>query len=487
MLLMAEDKPPPATLPSLLNITVIWGQIAPYLPVSSVAALLGTSKDLRHSLQQDPDTFRYLDLSTIRTHPTAHLLGNLLSRLDETFDQSRTEDQFYAAPLRRIFSQLERKGQLRNVRTMILDGLSVTADLVHEIMSGENFHVRILSIREVRNMNERKLQQVLRYAVRPSRPEGTPRVKGIYVFGMAELPHGRKTLEERLEHMPYDEIQAMKAQWDGSTLTDVVNALAKTDERWYQGPGSKFPKAPSLDGSMFPKRPSLPWAQTLAACEGIIAFDAVLCRGPQHDPWRIGQDKFTPEGHQAVGLHSVIASVALGPAGCDTCHWSPEGPAQYGQSSLSQLPLLSPLPRHSSDIKDAQRPPRSGRDRANMMFARCDICLTGRRCQRCYKWWDEECYFGSASAQRTEMQIIEAMQGLQSDEKDGSAPKETIKIIGVRRDCFDCGPTCITCKQLFMRKCTKCKNEYCLEDNDASSETKCDWCNSGGRRTADWY
>ena len=30
---------------------------------------------------------------------------------------------------------------------------------------------------------------------------------------------------------------------------------------------------------------------------------------------------------------------------------------------------------------------------------------------------------------------------------------------------------CISCKELFIRKCVKCNNEYCREDNDASSDT----------------
>lgn len=30
---------------------------------------------------------------------------------------------------------------------------------------------------------------------------------------------------------------------------------------------------------------------------------------------------------------------------------------------------------------------------------------------------------------------------------------------------------CITCKELFIRTCKKCNNEYCREDNDASSDT----------------
>ncbi|KAL6151968.1 hypothetical protein ACJQWK_04639 [Exserohilum turcicum] len=68
-----------------------------------------------------------------------------------------------------------------------------------------------------------------------------------------------------------------------------------------------------------------------------------------------------------------------------------------------------------------------------------------------------------------------------------SPRRDKDSIIGVRRDCFGCGHTCISCKELFIRTCKKCKNEYCREDNDASSDTMCDWCNYTSRRTVEMY
>lgn len=44
--------------------------------------------------------------------------------------------------------------------------------------------------------------------------------------------------------------------------------------------------------------------------------------------------------------------------------------------------------------------------------------------------------------------------------------------IGVHRDCFGCGRTCEACKVRYMRTCRFCRAEYCIVDNEGSSETE---------------
>lgn len=80
------------------------------------------------------------------------------------------------------------KNVLRDVQTLILDGICVTSDLVSEVILDSSLNVRILSIREVKCMNERKLIQALLYAVRPSRAPNTPKLEGIYIFGRKDDP-----------------------------------------------------------------------------------------------------------------------------------------------------------------------------------------------------------------------------------------------------------------------------------------------------------
>ena len=362
----------PTSLADLLSNTLILRQTAPYLPISALRNLSRTCKSLHHAVFQSPEAFRYLDLSPVKS-AIVPFDGPLdvggVSFRAERMDEALTEDDFYSGPLRHIFNRLEKLHVLRNVHTLVLDGLSVTAELVKELLTEERFNVRILSIREAKHMNERKLQQYLRYAVRPSRPAGTPRVKGIYIFG----PRDRKII---------------------------------------------------------PKRPSPEWAEILQACEGIIAFDAVLCRGPRHDPSKAYVRDATASGatHPSSFLRPTIATVALGPSGCETCHSSPEGPAVFGDSSPSHHPLLSPVPLHGSSVRAAQIPHTLDGSAPPPLIVRCEDCLKGRWCERCHKWWDEDCYTGSVTAQRTELQQTELTESLKPDGTSQLLPKQTIKV-----------------------------------------------------------
>jgi hypothetical protein len=336
-------------------------------------------------------------------------------------DESLTEDEFYSGPLRGIFSKLQRRHLLHNVRTLVLDGLSVPADLVREIIADDKFNVRILSIREAKNLNERKLMQALRYAVRPTRPAGTPRVKGIYFFGPRDSAQTHDTPSKK-KPPPVVSRGVMSAQgaqigaeWNQRSSEALNTALARTEDKWYQG-----------SGRMFTKRPSLEWAETLRACEGIIAFDAVLCRGPRHDPAKaFGKPSTAPP--QSF-LNPAIATVALGPAGCETCHSCPEGPAMFGDAQLSELPLLSPPPLHSCSVRAAQMPHTIDGSRPPPLFARCEDCVKGRWCERCNKWWDEDCYNVSPIAQRTELQQTEFLEAIQPNGARQTVSKETIKV-----------------------------------------------------------
>ncbi|KAF2712097.1 hypothetical protein K504DRAFT_400577 [Pleomassaria siparia CBS 279.74] len=477
---------PVTTLSDILSNTLILRQTAPHLPVSSIYALAATSKALHNLIYQSPEAFRYLDLSIVQSAvaPYEPLDSGGISWRRQRMDESLTEDEFYSGPLRGIFSKLERRHLLRNVCTLVLDGLSVPADLIREIIAEDKYNVRLLSIRETKNLNERKLQQILRYAVRPNRPVGTPRVKGIYFFGAREpLP-----LEEELNNRkkwsssPPKGVMAslgaqIGAEWNQKSADTLNAVLARTEDKWYQSSGRMLSKSPSLE-----------WAETLAACEGIISFDAVLCRGPRHDSTKAFASATLTTGgpNPSSFLKPAIATIALG-FGCESCHSCPESPAEFGQSPASQFPLLSPLPLHSCSVRAAQMPHTIDGSRPPPLFVRCEDCLKTRWCQRCHKWWDEDCYAGSALAQRTQLQQTEYTESVQSNGTTSLVPQQIIKTIGVHRDCFGCGPTCISCKAIFIRQCSTCRNEYCVEDNDASSHTKCDWCNFTSRRTVEMY
>lgn len=58
------------------------------------------------------------------------------------------------------------------------------------------------------------------------------------------------------------------------------------------------------------------------------------------------------------------------------------------------------------------------------------------------------------------------------ERKKKTLTKPHHKQIGVHRDCFGCGRTCEECKGKYIRTCRFCRAEYCVIDNEGSSETE---------------
>lgn len=365
------------TLMDLLSNTLVLDRIAPYLSVPSLLSLASTSRFFRSVIMDTPYVFRHLDLT--RCHG-AQLSNAAPLEGSGGWNDSLTEDEFYSAPLGGIFVNLERRGILQDVRTLVLDGLSVPADLVSEIVLTDRFNVSILSIRECLHLNERKLMQVLQHAVRPTRPKGTPRVKGIYHF--TPLKSGP------MSRSRYRDWWSARCTWGqdsgqisvNGTATPLPEQIESTycQNAWY-GPSGKLLKASIEDG----------WAQTIQKCEGIITFDAVLCRGPRHnvDLYSSTNQGPSPEGRL---LGPAIATVAIGSSGCYGCHDTPERPAIWGHSPDEHFPLLAPPPLHSSAPAAAKRPALFP-DVHPVLIARCAECLTDRWCHRCNKWFCNIC------------------------------------------------------------------------------------------------
>lgn len=404
----------PVTLLELLSNTLILHQTCPYVPISGLLSLAATSKPFRSLVYDSPHLFRYLDLSPAKAAASIPPLdtGGQIWR-SQRMDEGLTEEEFCAGPLRGIFSFFRRRGVLSDVQTLILDGLSVPADLVHELICDENYNIRILSIREVKNLHERKLLQALKYAIRPSRPENTPKLKGLYYFGPSDRTSsgsGKSSDEGSLSLPPTGVTSSAGAQlgmeWNHRSYQALSTSLAMDGDQWYQASGKMITK---------PFHPE--WASILELCRGVIAFDAVLCRSLRHELKPVDRSSTNLEPSTATGTASVpvnyvppsVATFALGPTGCAQCHTSPEGPGFSGISQLEHLPLLAPPPRHSSTVKAAQSlvpntctpPP---------FFARCGECLFNRRCERCNKWWCESCCNASAISTYTMMQKAEMLE-----------------------------------------------------------------------------
>lgn len=386
-------KPLPISLLDLLSNSLILDHIAPYLSISSLLSLASTCTTFRSIIMDTPYVFRHMDLTRCRGAQPPPSTGPIDTGGEvwrsERMDESLTEDEFYSGPLRGIFSDLGRRSILQDVRTLVLDGLSVPADLIADIILTDKFNVVLLSIRDCLNLNERKLMQTLKYAVRSSRPKGMPRVKGIYHFtpkdddsqsalhgGQQQMYHNSAVAKWDLPGAHQSDNQLCNSAGMCDTAKDNDHDQLAWRHPWYK-PTGKVLRKPISNG----------WAQTMQICNGIISFDAVLCRSAQHQPF------FATEGNDTqppTYLSPAIATVTLGPRGCEGCGTSPEGPAVWNHSPDHHFPLLTPPPIHSSRITAAKSPVVSANDEPTLIM-QCQECLVDRWCNRCGSWWCSTC------------------------------------------------------------------------------------------------
>ncbi|PYI12097.1 hypothetical protein BO78DRAFT_332182 [Aspergillus sclerotiicarbonarius CBS 121057] len=471
-------SPKRPSLVDLLSNSLILDHMAPYLSTSSLFALASTSRLVRSLIMDTPYVFRHLDLTQCHgAKPASSSTTDSAERTGrgEQRDDSMTEDEYYSAPLRNIFANLERKSLLQDVRTLILDGLSVPADLVAEIILTDRFNINILSIRECRHLNERKLMQVINHAVRPTRPRGTPRVKGIYHF--TPLHHSRAMVRSKYRDWWSSRCSGQVScttptSEDSIAASDHAESNMHQQNAWYRPSGQLF-KRSIEDG----------WAETIKKCEGIIAFDAVLCHGPRHDVDRYTQMLQSQDGSQPEGrlLGPKLATVALGPQGCDGCHTSPEGPAFWDQAPDDKFPLLTPPPYHTSSVAKAKRPVLFPNEQPSLIV-RCTECVTDRWCHRCNKWFCEDCLPHPERVRNDLSPHQTAVRGPQGSQDSTEQPEDHRQFgPGVSKDCWECGPTCAQCKAECQRTCRSCRGDYCVEHNEGCSSTMCDWCNTSTR------
>ncbi|KAK4162810.1 hypothetical protein QBC43DRAFT_290618 [Cladorrhinum sp. PSN259] len=395
----------------LLSNSLVFSHTSAYLSCYDVLNLAATSPGFRFLVYHTPQVFRRLDATNIKAAQLAVAprspAGTGWPNVQVDGDENVTAEDFLSAPLRNVFFKLRRLDILRDVQVLTLDGLSVTAGLVHDILMDPSYSVRILSLRDVKNLNEHELCQALQYACRRSRPEGTPRLKGLYYFGPKDkCPEEAK--EESRCSTPTSPA-AVAAAWNMRSHTALAAALAEESETWYTRRGQQFSR--KLTGD---------WASTLLACEGIIAFDAVLCGGPRHYNSR-AYGKVDIAALNAAGSpvgvpQFNIATHAID--GCAGCGSAPEGYTTWGEdnssSDIGRFPLLSPPPLHSSKLSAAMCPTghsvrtrlsslNKGENQEKAQFIpRCFDCLRDRYCSGCHRWWCETCYIGAYAPGGTE-------------------------------------------------------------------------------------
>ncbi|KAK6496943.1 hypothetical protein TWF481_001924 [Arthrobotrys musiformis] len=352
-------------LVSVLSNNLIFNLIIPRIPIQSLLALLSTSHAIRSLLKSSPDTFRYLDFTSL---PIANVDRTPLDRggiswRAERMDEALTEEEFFSGPLRGIFYSLKQLKILQNVSTLILDEMPVTIDILEEIMldTTGNFNVRILSVRECffksnhPRAETKKIFQLIESAVTRPKP---PRLKALYLFGAANPATYFDRVDER------DEAEQL--------LPGPVKHLP--EDPWYLPLGTSH--RPIIQSPFWFKSG---FVKTMENAEGVMKFDFILCRGPSHDP------RYSEKRRLAD-----LASFPLG-FGCMNCGTSPEGPGVYGKTPSGWLPLLAPPPITTSSVEAACRPPIGPDGKYPELYARCFLCIIDRRCVECRKWICENC------------------------------------------------------------------------------------------------
>ncbi|CAG9984393.1 unnamed protein product [Clonostachys byssicola] len=430
----------PLLLDTLVN-PLILDNTVPYLPVSSLLNLALASKAFRYLLYNTPRVFRHLDLTRVKTarfDVDKRDQGQTWHNVE--LDDYLTEDDFYSGPLRGVFSTLKRRDLLRDVQTLVLDGLSVTAELCNDIINDPTYSVRILSIRDVKNLNHGKLRGALQYACRGSRPEGAPRLKALYVFGAKD---------SSLPDHPSANSSSISAEWNQKSQHALTTSLKHEGDAWW-----------SKRGRMISRPIPEDWANCLLACEGIIAFDAVLCQGPRHRSSPV----FGTTPLRAM-CGPAVATYAVPPcAGCGKC---PEGPTVPSLDFTRQaVPLLAPPPLVSSSVRAATTP----RGPAMAFVPRCVDCLRERYCLSCNKWWCEACYTVPGSNRPGGADSVVIV------DEDGSVASFAIEPeflnakakARVSRSCWECGMNCDSCISKTQKSCRKCCSGYCLVHNEGS-------------------
>ncbi|KAH7309785.1 hypothetical protein B0I35DRAFT_359464 [Stachybotrys elegans] len=394
------------TLADLLHNSIVLNHTTPYLPLSTLFSLAATCRAIRDLIYQTPGVFRHLQLSNVKSAQFRPVGIRDLLRDDPEEEENLTEDEYYSGSLRRVLAILRQRDFLRDVQTLILDGLSVTAELVHEIITHPSYNVRVLSLRDVHNLNYGRLRGTLQYACRPGRPDGMPKLKALYVFG--------STTDSDSSISEYEALASVWPEFDDG----------KSNEWW------------SRKGRIIPTHSLREWSSCLQACEGIIAFDAVLCRGPRHGSSpAYGRYNVPMDDFEAVATFAVPA--------CSSCGDAPEGLVRADTSSLTSLPALYPPNIMTSSLRGCVVPQNS----TDCFVPRCEDCLRERYCTTCHKWWCESCF-------RLPNQI--ALQILDTK---------------VSKSCWECGNNCDDCINDTQKTCKKCRGGYCTVHNEGSCAT----------------
>ena len=383
----------PGSLFALLSNDLILRHTSPYIGVKSLVSLAATSKVYKSLIYDTPQVFQHVNL-----YGTNVVMGSAWNISVHGERLGYLYAQRFSATLRMLVN----RNVIQDVRTLVLDEAIVPIAILEDILCNERYQIHLLSLLRVYGLELRNVLQILRHLIRPSRPTGTPKLRGLYLFGLPsriQVMHNFKEAINRSEAIGITTSKGAQLGAGNHMDHDPDDFRKLPAEDPYSGSPYRVMGAPYLlGGSLI----SLEWSEILEACAGLIAFDAVLCR------------------HNRDGISDPrprLATVRL--PGCYSCGTCPEGPAYPGTSPADHLPLLSPPPLHSSKVEVAQRIDTNGQPYPPLIL-RCRYCLKDRWCESCNAWWCETCYTIPKNRART--------KGDSSSNVSGPASNEEIKV-----------------------------------------------------------
>ena len=384
----------PSSLLDLLSNDLILRHTSPYIGIKSLVSLAATSKSYKSLVYNTPHIFQHVDL-----------YGTVVSALfasDSLVDNKKLED-LLAQRFNTIFTALENRNVMQDVRTLILDDVLVPNTVIEDVLFDDRYQIRLLSLRTNRKgpgMND--ILRILRHLIRPDRPNRTLKLRGLYWFGRSNR---LEELNDFKETIGRPETWGVTASMGAQLGADNHRFYDLDDSRVHLG-GDPYSDSPygalGMSDVLTGGWVASEWAEILEACRGLITFDAVLCRHNR---------EIFPDSRPK------LATVRL--RGCEICGTCPEGPAYPGVSPADHIPLLSPLPLHSSKFEVAQRMDTGGKPYPPLIL-RCRTCLKDRWCEMCNAWWCESCYTIPKNRGRT--------KGKSASVKSASASNEDIKV-----------------------------------------------------------
>lgn len=311
----------PLSLIDILSNEYLLLATTPYLLPTELLALARCSHSYYSLVTHSRSVWRHLNLSAPPRALPSH---------SSTAIALRSPTPIYQTELTTLLSK---PFVLRDVKTLVLDGLPVTADLLRGLLTAPEYRIQLLSIRECSQINERELMVLFKFITSPKREHG-PTLKGCYYFGNMDAPGGNM-----------------------DAPGGILPSLSKARD-----PGAK--------GRFLGDKINADWVDVVRQCQGLIAFDTRLCHGPRHE-----------EGN-ANYAQSQLANVRLS-ACCAGCGSAAEARGSQDAPSV----VAAPVPITTSDLRVACRT--ACRQQDDVLW--CESCVKDRWCESCDKWWCETC------------------------------------------------------------------------------------------------